>query len=310
MRNPRKKLSNQQILWDYNKGDYIKARRLINMTDWEALLSPDINISLMNWQNQFLHIMEECIPKSSPSSRHHLPWLTKGITRLIKRKNNLFKVWKKQGTLTLHNKYKLARNKVTKVLKSAKLNFFRNLNTGDQKLFWKTVHILTKCSTSVPALVGEFGKAFTNQEKADALSEFFKKCLNYSVPPLTFADMDIFGTGLKFNAYPEDLLCSVQEIEYLLQTLDTNKSTGPDGISAKMLKSVAECIAPSVTKLMNQSIQSGCFPVFWKVSNIVPIPKLGDNSNPSNYRPVSLLPILSKLLERHIQQILMDYNYN
>ena len=61
-----------------------------------------------------------------------------------------------------------------------------------------------------------------------------------------------------------------------------SKSSGPHGISARMLKSVAQSIAPSVyiARLVNQSIQSGCFPVFWKSSNIVPIPKLGDSSNP------------------------------
>ena len=50
-----------------------------------------------------------------------------------------------------------------------------------------------------------------------------------------------------------------------------SKSSGPDEISARMLKSVAQSIAPSVARLVNQSIQSGCFPVFWKSSNIVPM---------------------------------------
>ena len=71
-----------------------------------------------------------------------------------------------------------------------------------------------------------------------------------------------------------------------------------------MLKSVVHSIAPSVTRLLNQSIQSGCFPVLWKVSNIVPIPKTGDKSNPSNYRPISLLSILSKILEKHVARLL------
>ena len=45
---------------------------------------------------------------------------------------------------------------------------------------------------------------------------------------------------------------------------------------------------------------TGCFPALWKVSNIVPIPKKGDSASPSNNRPISLLPILSKVLEKHI----------
>ena len=101
--------------------------------------------------------------------------------------------------------------------------------------------------------------------------------------------------------------CSVEEVQWFLETLDTTKANGPDGISAWMLKETALSIAPSVTKLFNLSIQSGCFPVLWKMSNVVPVPKSNDHSNPSNYRPISLLPILSKLLEHHIHFLISEY---
>ena len=74
-----------------------------------------------------------------------------------------------------------------------------------------------------------------------------------------------------------------------------------------MLKPVAQSIAPSVARLVNQSVKSGCFPVLWKVSNIVPIPKSGDSTSPCNYRPISLLSIISKLLKRHVQNLLKDH---
>ena len=57
-------------------------------------------------------------------------------------------------------------------------------------------------------------------------------------------------------------------------------------------------IAPGITKLFNTYIQTGNIPVAWKISSIVPIP---GHTSASNYRPISLLPILSKLIERHIQ---------
>jgi hypothetical protein len=102
------------------------------------------------------------------------------------------------------------------------------------------------------------------------------------------------------NCCPDEFLITAEEIEHLLVILDKNKSSGPDGISAKMLKAVAHSIAPSVSRLFNQSNMTGCFLAVWKVSNIVPTPKNGDNASPSNYRPISLLPILSKVLENHI----------
>ena len=67
-----------------------------------------------------------------------------------------------------------------------------------------------------------------------------------------------------------------------------------------MLKSTAPSIAPSITNLFNASLKAGFLPVAWKSSHVVPIPKTGDMSNPTNYRPISLLPILSKILEHYI----------
>ena len=91
------------------------------------------------------------------------------------------------------------------------------------------------------------------------------------------------------------------------QSINVCKASGPDQVSGRMLKFTAASIAAPVTKLFNQSLSTGCFPVTWKRSNIVPIPKSGDKASPANYRPVSLLPILSKLLERHIMSLLLQH---
>ena len=182
----------------------------------------------MSLSKRFLYNMEECIPRASSSSRRCLPWFSK---RIIKKKNSLFKAWKKQGIPALHKRYKSARNRLTKMLKSAKQNL-KPLNTVDQKLFWKTIHLLTSNSSSIPVLVHDCGKASTSQEKADILSEFFKKCFNSSILPLTFADFDTFGT--ESNSCPDDFLCSIEEMQHLLETLDVSKSSGPDGISARI----------------------------------------------------------------------------
>ena len=69
------------------------------------------------------------------------------------------------------------------------------------------------------------------------------------------------------------------------------------------LKCTAPSIAPLFAQIFNTSIKSGKVPSVWKASNIVPIPN-GSNSSsdPSNYRPISLLPVVSKLLERVIHK--------
>ena len=136
------------------------------------------------------------------------------------------------------------------------------------------------------------------------LNTFFGDCFNHRVSPLDFQDMDQLEP---FSCCPDDLLCSVEEIQWLLEHLDTSKSNGPDGISARMLKLTVPSIAPSITNLFNVSIQTGCFPALWKTSNIVPVPKSNNHHEPSNYCPISLLPILGKLIEHHIHFLITEH---
>ena len=94
-----------------------------------------------------------------------------------------------------------------------------------------------------------------------------------------------------------NILCTEEEVVVLLQSLNIDKASGQDGISACMLKETAAVIAPSITKLFNLSIQLGRPPTAWKNSNVVPIPKKQGAKSPNEFRPISLLPILSKILE-------------
>ena len=63
---------------------------------------------------------------------------------------------------------------------------------------------------------------------------------------------------------PNELLCTTEEVIFLIMSLDPSKANGPDGISAQMLKGTAHSIAPSLTKLFNISISQGRFPECWK----------------------------------------------
>ncbi len=90
----------------------------------------------------------------------------------------------------------------------------------------------------------------------------------------------------------------------MLCSLDTSKASDPDGISETTLKSTARSIAPVLTRLFNLSIRTGVVPDAWKTATVVPIPKSKDTKDPSNYRPISLLSICCKMLERHISRLL------
>ncbi|XP_048579037.1 uncharacterized protein LOC125560748 [Nematostella vectensis] len=89
------------------------------------------------------------------------------------------------------------------------------------------------------------------------------------------------------------------------RTLDVTKATGPDGISARLLKETAPEIAPSLCKLFNKSLSLGA-PHEWNEANVVPVFKKGKAEFTENYRLISLLSLVSKVLERCVLSSFSD----
>ena len=103
------------------------------------------------------------------------------------------------------------------------------------------------------------------------------------------------------------ILCSEEQILMELRNLNCAKATGPDGISARMLKETANTVCQPKKNLFNLLITQLSFPTSWKFAHVVPIPKSSSGkASPSNYRPISLLPIISKIFERHIHSIILS----
>ena len=94
------------------------------------------------------------------------------------------------------------------------------------------------------------------------------------------------------------ICCTAGEVEILIKLLTPNKATGPDAISNRMLKVVAKEISFPLEILCNRSFFECKFPQIFKESNIIPLPKRGDNSCPSSFRPISLLSGVGKIQER------------
>ena len=93
----------------------------------------------------------------------------------------------------------------------------------------------------------------------------------------------------------------------IINSLDPNKATGLDGISAKLLKSSVHVICPSLLEIINLSISSGVFPNSLKIAKVNPIHKTGAKDDPANKRPISILSVLSKIIEKHITKHLFAY---
>ena len=85
--------------------------------------------------------------------------------------------------------------------------------------------------------------------------------------------------------------------KYILN-LDISKSTGLDYIGPRILKLSCDIISPSITFLIDKSLSLGIFPNAWKTANIIPIHKTGPKEDVNNYRPISILPTVSKIMEK------------
>ena len=92
-----------------------------------------------------------------------------------------------------------------------------------------------------------------------------------------------------------------------INRLNEKKASGPDKLPIIMLKNNCEIIADILLCIFQRSLDTGIVPLDWKTSNVVPIFKKGDRSNPSNYRPVSLTSVVSKMLEHIVVSNIMKH---
>ena len=100
---------------------------------------------------------------------------------------------------------------------------------------------------------------------------------------------------------------SESSVEKLLKEIDTSKATGIDQIPAKFLKDAAPVISVHITKIINLSIKTETFPSECKIAKLKPLYKKGAKTEPENYRPISLLPLISKIIEKSIHDQLLDH---
>ena len=100
---------------------------------------------------------------------------------------------------------------------------------------------------------------------------------------------------------------TVQETKEFIAKLSRSKAAHPDAISVKVLKLVSPVFSYPITRLFNLSIEKRTFSNKWKVARVTPLFKHGACDSRDNYRPISVLSVLSKLLEKHVAASFMNY---
>ena len=157
-----------------------------------------------------------------------------------------------------------------------------------------------------PFLVAnKFNEFYANVGKATAL-----KAVNLAVEHnLNTQNMDGIDRNPGQNNIATFAFQSITEddVKKIIKSLPSNKAPGWDKVNGKTLKDSLPVSAPVITSLINNSFLSSSFPLPWKKAEIVPVLKSGDSEQPANTRPISLLPILSKVCERAAHSQLVNF---
>ena len=138
------------------------------------------------------------------------------------------------------------------------------------------------------------------------IAELFNNYFNTTFTSSEFMLPDIDQLSSP-STHLSNIFISESDVYEVLTTLNPTKSAGSDEVSAKLLKSCATSLVEPVTYICHLSLKINTFPADWKVHKICPIPKKGDLCLVKNYRPISLLPILSKVLESIVYKKIVDF---
>ena len=190
---------------------------------------------------------------------------------------------------------------------------------GDSSKLWKLIKELAPNSLkTAPTTLKDSDTTITNApDLCETFNNYFSTVVNQYLPESNQApDFHKLNDFVK-SKITEDTVLSIQlltcdEVIKSICELDSHKATGLDGLSSKILKLSASIIASPLTVIFNQSISYGHFPIQWKTARITPVHKSGSRTDKNNYRPISILCVVSKLLERHyhncITAVLASYD--
>ena len=168
-----------------------------------------------------------------------------------------------------------------------------------QNGWWKTLkHFIKPDQTDVIPPLNKNGQIYTEEkEKANILNNFFTEQTLLDDSKATLPQ-----TGKNTTYKLDSIIFTPEEVRDTLKSLPIGKAAGPDLINNRLLKELAQPLALSLSDLFNLSLSSGSVPNIWKEANVSPIHKKNDPSDVSNYRPISLISIVSKVLEKIVHK--------
>ena len=269
----------------------------------------DIEDSWHAWKCLFNNVVNEHAPlrKFRAPKKQKIPWYDAKIDDLKAVRDQYHRRATMGNLAEDWLMYRNTRNKVTALVREAKRQYYTDMiheNKGDSKATWKILKsLLPKCSSSGITSLEINGKLVTDfKDISNLFNKFFTNIgskLAASISNVKIDPMDYVKKCFpsqrcvfKFKSVTE------YEVLKLIKGLPNGKATGIDNYQVKLIKLSAPEISKSLTYLFNFSLSQGKFPSDWKLARISPIFKKGPKTDPGNYRPVSILPVISKFMER------------
>jgi hypothetical protein len=271
------------------------------------LESNDVNVSVQKFSDSLNKLYCKCFPikvKYVSYKRFSKPWLTPHMLKSIKQKSLYYNMYK-NGVFP-SNQYNRYRNLVNNAVKKAKSLYYQNSFNNcknNLKKTWKLINGLiheTKPNKSVSEINVGGNVVSDNNAIAEIFSDYFSNVatkLQSDIPDSNCDPMDYLACSNINSIYfsPVDVV----EVENIILHLK-NSSYGLNVIPTKIVKLISVIVSEIICNLINDSLSSGIFPQSLKRATIIPLFKSGDSSDINNYRPISTLPMLSKILEKCI----------
>ena len=303
-------------LKNFNKEAFLADSDAVH---WPCILvcSDDINVIA----DKFMRTLSLVIEKHAPSierrvSEKYSPWLSPDLKALFRTRDRIKNAAVKAKSEILMNAYRQVRNQAKNMNSRLKREYFTNqLNEceGDLKQTWSTINkLVNKRSKSTQILSLKVGGTVIKDSEsiANSMNEYFCSVgdkLSRTIPDerntLLKGDHDINPMAVRFTFSP------MQHLELLkaMNKFKTSQGSGLDRISSFFLKAGMPILAQPLSQLFNLSLSLGLFPDCWKIARVAPVFKDGPADESSNYRPISVLPVVSRLFEKLIYDQLYHY---
>ena len=283
----------------------------------------DINIAYADFIEKTMEVIDKIAPMKKVCIRNNSEeWIDGEILDGIRNRDKLFKKFKKTRSHADHLNFKKIRNHLQELIKKKKRNYVEyklNENLKKPKQLWKSLKSLglpSKKSAQSKICLEKNGKTtFNSKENAEIFKTFYENLstdLVNKLPKSTnkfgmdsvrkyYNGLGIQSESFKFEPASETM------VNLILESINPDKAVGVDNLAGRFLKDGSNILKGPITKLINLSISTAKFPDGCKIAKLKPLYKKGSSLEPKNYRPISLLPLVSKIFEKIIHDQTQKY---